>query len=640
MKVKVARSRKHRSRKHRKLAPLRQQQMKISDRQSQHELFEENGLQDSFKKINHNDEEFPKVDSENFSPSDYEIFSSEQDVSINEVSGLKEVLISMGLKDHLMEYSVAGKSMESQLSNITTICGRASSFLMWAFEYLRTHYRDEIIEPISPEMIVWTFTKVIRKHFTILDKYCKTVLHAAQSLKAGTINNHLLDISKVAQWCAHYRDSWDEDGPETHHLVYFKDHIRLLSKQYSKLAKLEGNEKSMDREVQLGRLPKGGLSALQVAIKKAEPWIDNLLTKKYPINSSNYMHFMGILFAALYVDAPQGRIGGLSHVGVNQYMHLVSHNFATTSKFKTSATFGLQAITCRTFSKRLLVLYWDTFRPVASTNISTSEDNMLFLNFSGMPIKSRLIGQLVTKTFLDYTQCHVTTTGCRTLVETACQDAFDSGLITQDMREGVRNINTHGSQVTKNHYIMKNRARDTRNATKAFDLLEKQSTENTNEDGFDFEDFSLSDLDDINKDFQSPVYVQHDGVQNQPAVGFITPPGRELVLDYERGDGNISIPISNLPSDIIWGTRHPDFGKQDQNDSIAQFRARWSDEEIQYIRTCCDELLAENPKFKSTIKAKCLQHIRSDPVAYPIFHFNHVRDSGRLCHGYNRAIQS
>jgi hypothetical protein len=638
MKIKVT---KNIVRKHHKRAPLRRKNETTGPRKHQEISFENLEQQEEYLSTDTDEDISSSSDEDSSSSLDSKISGSDREFAIDERSQLKEVFISMGLKDHLVSYAVPGKSAESQSCNINTLIGRASSFVLWAYNVLQRQYQDDSIESISPEMIVWTLTKVISKHFTILDKYCKNVL-AAQSLRAGTINNHLLDISKVGQWHAHYRESWEKDGPETHQFVYFKDHIKLLSKQYNKLARLEGNEKSMDREIQLGRLPVGGLSALQEAVKKTEGWISNLLEQNFPISRSNYLHFMGILFAAMYVDSPQGRIGGIQHVGVDQFQKLMSENFATTTKFKTSGTFGLQAITCRAFSKKLLLIYWKKFRPVVSKDTSATEENKLFLNFSGEPMKSRQIGQLISSTYKSLIRVNVTATGCRTLVETACQDAFDEGLITQTMRESVSNINTHGSQITKKHYTLKNRAKDTKNATQAFDILESRQKHmlRKSDDDINWEDFDLDDFSGF-EDSPQPGVWQSDEVAemqvDQPAVGFITPHARELASEYDEFRPNPE-PGPVHPSAIEWGTRHPDFGKQDQNGGPAQFRAKWTDDELHYIRKCSEQILTKNPQYKATIKAKCLQHIRSDPEAYPIFHYNHVRDSGRICHGYKRAF--
>jgi hypothetical protein len=76
----------------------------------------------------------------------------------------------------------------------------------------------------------------------------------------------------------------------------------------------------------------------------------------------------------------------------------------------------------------------------------------------------------------------------------------------------------------------------------------------------------------------------------------------------------------------VWGSLHPDGGKENLK------RARWTDEEVNYIGEKIAKLEKTSPH---RLIARCLAIIKADPDAKAIFHENHVLDSGRLRSGYD-----
>jgi hypothetical protein len=80
-----------------------------------------------------------------------------------------------------------------------------------------------------------------------------------------------------------------------------------------------------------------------------------------------------------------------------------------------------------------------------------------------------------------------------------------------------------------------------------------------------------------------------------------------------------------------WGTAHPFY----LNDSD---RVKWSEQEIAYISRWCDYNTKAQPNLYN-ITAKCLEAIRRDPNALPIFHKRHIVDSGRLRVGYKHYLK-
>jgi hypothetical protein len=62
------------------------------------------------------------------------------------------------------------------------------------------------------------------------------------------------------------------------------------------------------------------------------------------ITIERYNYMLGLTLAALYSFAPQGRIGGLATMQMNQVSRMVEEGFGFTANFKTSSKYGLQPI--------------------------------------------------------------------------------------------------------------------------------------------------------------------------------------------------------------------------------------------------------------------------------------------------------
>jgi hypothetical protein len=72
-----------------------------------------------------------------------------------------------------------------------------------------------------------------------------------------------------------------------------------------------------------------------------------------------------------------------------------------------------------------------------------------------------------------------------------------------------------------------------------------------------------------------------------------------------------------------WGENHPEFGMKNGPNE----RAEWSQAEKNYLIPLAKQLSRIS---SSNLMARCLKHIKNDPLATPIFHKRHITDSGRL----------
>ncbi len=80
-----------------------------------------------------------------------------------------------------------------------------------------------------------------------------------------------------------------------------------------------------------------------------------------------------------------------------------------------------------------------------------------------------------------------------------------------------------------------------------------------------------------------------------------------------------------------WGTEHPD--------RYQTGRCRWTHDEIDYLDSLANAILAENRAlYAGRLMSECLRRIRADPETRRIFHARHVFDSARLRGGYRQFM--
>jgi hypothetical protein len=85
-----------------------------------------------------------------------------------------------------------------------------------------------------------------------------------------------------------------------------------------------------------------------------------------------------------------------------------------------------------------------------------------------------------------------------------------------------------------------------------------------------------------------------------------------------------TVPVQNVEYSVRkWGENHPEFEMKNGPNE----RAEWSQAEKNYLIPLAEQLSSIS---SSNLMARCLKHIKNDPLATPIFHKRHIMDSGRL----------
>lgn len=107
--------------------------------------------------------------------------------------------------------------------------------------------------------------------------------------------------------------------------------------------------------------------------------------------------------------------------------------------------------------------------------------------------------------------------------------------------------------------------------------------------------------------------------------------GTQWPTQWPRQDKEIKLPE--------WGTLHPDFEGVSKKGGKAKVRARWSDDELDYIAKWYVTKKQQQPWMTHIAKmvSKCHAVILKDPAAVPIFHRFHINDPDKLRYGFDSA---
>ncbi len=498
-----------------------------------------------------------------------------------------EVLLALntaGFQQHL-EGDLGGAKLTR---DATRILKNSARFLKWSY------MENSKVSLTKNDVTKW-LGSIITHQFALISRYathCTKIL----SYKPSTVRNHVGDIVAACEWYSIYGAEAGVVSGEA--LVKVRHVAAVVRKLQVRREKDIRCRVTMDTKVRERRMPGGGLVELQRAVDGRIRWAMSL--KNEYIDEDEYKLFMGLLYAALYVYSVQGRISGIMDLTFDQAQELLTSGYVTTDQFKTNDKWGLQPVTLSVRALELLELYLEFLRPPAADRGAHAAVDALWITFTGAPDKH--VGQRVTAFFKRHLQLHITTTAIRSLVETTMDALHVQGRITAEQRASVHSINGHSGAVAKDYYVHKVRGEDVQHAREAFQEMFGAVGTDCAEESLPIEWAPLP----------LPLPLDPHAVGTSPVRGGPAPPRSWL----ER----------TAPVAIDFGTAHPDY----KNKSV---KAHWTDEEKEYVGRWCAQTLNENP-LTSNVVAKCREHILRDPLAWPIFHANHVLDSGRLRNGY------
>lgn len=470
------------------------------------------------------------------------------------------------------------------------ILRNTARFLLWSHEEHNT-------ESLQPEGALLWLKEIITREYRLLHKYS---LHLTNALRysSSTVRNHTGDIVNACEWFLIYASDPNELSPEC--IVRIRHVAASIRKVQVKREKNKRSRCTMDSKIRERRMPSNGLPELQEAVRGQLTWALSLT--EHDIYKESYKLFMGVLYSALYVFSAQGRISGVMDMSYGQARDLLGTGYSTTDQFKTNQRWGLQPVTLSVTTVQLLQHYLAHVRPRVCIQDKPSDTDALWLAYNGLPDHNA--GTNLTAFFKRTLGLHITTTAIRSLVETSMSELHDKGVISGQQMQSVQAINGHTSAVANDYYVHKARGADVAHARKAFEYIVPQ---------FDAQQGNL---------------VISDGGVLHPLASSSTAHGTGQAAHATAEEWNQPF----MPVALDFGTAHPDYGTKAK-------KAKWTDEEINYIGEFCKRHKETHP-LCTTMVADCLEFILTDPIALPIFHAIHVLDSGRLRNGYRNWLET
>jgi hypothetical protein len=416
-------------------------------------------------------------------------------------------------------------------------------------------------------------------------------------------------------------------------------------------------------------------------IRKLE-WAQSLT--KANIDRDIHNAFMSLMFASMYTFSVNGRLGGIANAKYGQRDELLTSGHAMTSLFKTSSSYSYQPIVVDyEVARRLLQIYIDCVRPTERFIQLQDRNSPLWINYNGSALNSHAIGTLLKRFFIRECQLQLNSTVLRGLMESYAQELFDRGEISEATRRSVATINGHSEATARRFYVRNNAAFDVCRSRGLFEVDRERSygaevaqadIQNASVEDEDF--LNLPDLGDEfgeipsqeiynphsqsssmenvattagsqprsimsptspigSSNIESPPKVSLSTFQEFPSIANCVPlplPGAsKTIRSPTNNDSHSTVTPQRYPtvadyvpkplpvwSDLNWGESHPCYLKE-------QKRIIWTQLEVDYIGNFFD-----SHSHMKNVAAACLEKIWRDPDAVPIFHRNHITDSGRL----------
>jgi len=280
--------------------------------------------------------------------------------------------------------------------------------------------------------------------------------------------------------------------------------------------------------------------------------------------------------------------------------------------------------------------YQETIRPVI-VSMAGIDSEWLWLTHAGK--KQARIGREVSNNFIRNLELNVTTTGIRSLWETAAKDMLADEIISESQRQAVSDLNGHSSSITRSHYLLHDRTADVVKGRQVVDAYQNHSSSSHGSSylGSKSQRSVVSDHDqndedndgdDDNNDCDYSNNNDNDDSDNEhqsPVASLLLSGSKPLKWTGARDH--------LMPA--VWGANHP----ANEDGMVASVgnkgkKVHWSEEELCYMLDFVNRTLSRNGGPVNNMVSRFLAHIKQDVQAKSIFHAHHVLNGGRLRHGY------
>jgi len=262
------------------------------------------------------------------------------------------------INSNLIAHARSQKSNKSD-TNIKSILKRAVGFLGW-FAKQNMSRKTATFELIKD---------FLKNYYECLPDYY-VYLSEILRLKPSTVVNYNEDLLFFFTWFVMFREGRRESCYiKIPTLFAFNLLVKSMRKVYTKLRKVERSNaaNSIEELIKARKWPKHGLAQLYKAVAdEKRDWLRVLISSGCTICKSTYNMFMQLLGSSAYVSSPQGRIGAIENLTLNDVLTLIltDEESVLSDAFKTRASFGYQPVTGSPIFLELLRVYLKYFRYV------------------------------------------------------------------------------------------------------------------------------------------------------------------------------------------------------------------------------------------------------------------------------------
>lgn len=559
-------------------------------------------------------------------------------------------------------------------TGVSRVIGRLAKFLIWSYNAL--HKRQ--LAPVQSVVLDW-LGDILNNNYQLLGSY-GAYLTTHVFLAPKTVQNYMREIALSFEWLVLFAPGHIRQPMAN--LEGISKVAKITCRNQTKLERNRRSDLTVQAYIRDKKIPPGGLAAMRSAVLQQVPWAKSATLGN--VTEVFYQRFMQLLVAAIYLDCPNGRVGGIKCLKKSQGEEAVQEGFSMSTEFKTASTYLLQPVILGGAAKEIMQLYLTNLRPQVSKTSPPHGDEPLWLTYHGK--QHTQLGRLVTAFFLRVMNIKTTTTTIRKLVETAMYNGVLKGTVTPLQQNSVRNVNGHSGPIVQRHYILKDRIADVANARTAFAAILPEPAaahacvpDNSDFDVGIFEDAFGDDfgIDNANIDMMPSASESSSGSSSSNTSSSITSGSMNSNHAYYNSgygagttDGSInysdgtssnstsygasSVPSAHVSSttsnaiqgipalsaqemesiyaldehepELDWGIAHPDYksGKQ---------RVKWTSAEKVYLAKWYEQFKTEYPDAANAT-SKCWDHLRTDPYAVRIFHERHAKDNTRLRDGF------
>jgi hypothetical protein len=330
---------------------------------------------------------------------------------------------------------------EMKMTAIKTLYGRVSSFI--GFVMCESNRKDNSSRIYTQEEAIKI---LLEDDINVIERYVQ-VLKLDNNRRVGTCYNIVLDIKHWLDYMKVHENKQVSAAIELYMIL-----LSNLMKKKRKDLKKRLNRTQLEKDF---KFPKGGKKELIDLFESKAPRVDKILQKlrkdDQAVSDKDRIFAYYWIVAHIFMHNPQARVGAITTMSVEDMSLLRTDEYATSTNFKTSDTYGSQVILCHKVTLHYIEAYLALLRPWLSTKDKNSEPSQeLFLSLRGKKFPN--VGVCVTRLFEKISKYHITTNGLRTIFETDVTEAAMNNVISNEEKDFVARHNNHSSTCAWNHY--------------------------------------------------------------------------------------------------------------------------------------------------------------------------------------------